>query len=417
MTNSFKYRGSAAALRSPGLIQAMLLLSTSSLAVIVTTVLGPSVPQMQRHFSAVNGADYLVPIAVTVPMLVMAVVSILAGAVGDRLGRKRMLVWGLVCYGIVGTAPLWLSSLYQIIGSRFLLGVFDAMIVTSGTVMIGDYYRDAKRERMLALATTVSSISAVAFTFLGGFIGELGWRAPYAVYFVGWLLAPLMQLFLWESGPAHATSEQAGEPTSPGLLFRPRLLAAICSIGFFVGIVFILVPIHLGFLMDGLGVTSSQLIGMSAALNSVGVVAGTLLFGWILAERLSVSLQLAVGFAIAGVGCLAMAAASSYSALTAAAIVNGVGCGALFPTLSTWNMRELPFQKRGFGTGAFMSSTFFGMFVNPLVVVGLTRLLHGRTDAVAALGWVLLVATCGAVIVKLTHGSRAPSVPDTSPGS
>src|SRR5271154_6153476 len=134
MTDSFKQSRSTAALRTPGMIQAMLLLSTSSLAVIVTTVLGPSVPQMQRHFAAIAGVDYLVPISVTVPMLVMAVVSILAGAAGDRLGRKRILVWGLVCYGVVGTAPLWLSSLYDIIGSRFLLGILDAMIVTSGTV-------------------------------------------------------------------------------------------------------------------------------------------------------------------------------------------------------------------------------------------------------------------------------------------
>lgn len=378
--------------RVPRAIQALLLLSTSSLAVMVTAVLGPSVPKMQAHFASVPGAEYLVPLAVTIPLAMMALLSVLAGVLADRFGRKRMLVGALLFYGIIGSAPMWLDSLNAILAVRLALGVFDAAIMTASTVMIGDYYHGAKRQRMLALGTTVSSLSAVVLTVLGGALGAQSWRTPYAVYGIALLLAPLMQVYLWESRPTGQRRVDVESVAEEGVIFRPRLLAGICVVGLFAGIAFIFVPIHLGFLMESIGIRSTQSIGVSISLHSLGVVGGTLLFGWVLAQRLSVPYQLATSVVLAGLGCLGMAMATTYAGMTAAAVLNGIGAGVLLPTLSTWNMRELPFAQRGLGTGAFMSSTFLGMALNPLVIVYFAQTLGGHAAAVAALGVLLLTA-------------------------
>jgi hypothetical protein len=66
----------AAVHRRPCLVHAFILLVTSSLTVLVTAILGPSLPAMQAHFADVAGADFMVPLAMTAPMLTMAVLSV-----------------------------------------------------------------------------------------------------------------------------------------------------------------------------------------------------------------------------------------------------------------------------------------------------------------------------------------------------
>jgi hypothetical protein len=153
-------------------------------------------------------------------------------------------------------------------------------------------------------------------------------------------------------------------------------------------------------------VHSSAAIGVAAGLNSLGVVTGTLCFGWLVGPRLPVSGQLALAAALTGLGFVGMGFADSYAALTAAAIANGFGAGLLLPTAVSWNLRDLPFAHRGFGVGAFQSCQFFGMFANPFVVVSLERSLGTRAAAVVVVGLALIAAAFGALIVSV-RGRRA----------
>ena len=103
-----------ASMREPRFIQAALLLLTASLTVLVTAILGPSMPAMQAHFKDVPGADYLVPLTMTAPMLMMAGLSVFVGELADRVGRKPLLLGSVMLYAVVGTAPLYLLSLIHI---------------------------------------------------------------------------------------------------------------------------------------------------------------------------------------------------------------------------------------------------------------------------------------------------------------
>lgn len=375
--------------REPTWVQAVILLITSGLTVLVTAILGPSLPAMQAHFKDVPGADFLVPLTMTAPMLMMAGLCVFAGELADRFGRKRLLVAAAALYGIAGTAPMYLDSLVAIIASRFALGVLEAALMTISTTMIADYFDGSRRERLMSLQTTVAATSAFLLNNLGGVIAEHGWRAPYAVFVVGLLLAPLMAVFLWE--PSSRSTMTATEVEMDKQGFRPGQLVFVCLLAVLLGIVFLTVPVHFGYLYGAIGVQSPSQIGMAYGINSLGVIAGTLLFGWVLAARLKVGYQLACGAMLAGIGFLMMKQASDYGMLTAAGFVNGVGAGILLPTMVTWNMRDLPLSRRGVGTGAFQSCLFFGMFVNPILVVGLEKALASpRSHAIGVEGLIVL---------------------------
>jgi len=391
--------------REPRLIQALILLVTSSLTVLVTAVLGPSLPAMQAHFKDVAGADFWVPLTMTAPMLMMAGLSVFAGELADRVGRKPLLVGATILYALVGTAPLYLDSLPAIIASRFALGVMEAVLMTVSTTMIGDYYEGARRERFMSLQTTVASISAFLFNTLGGAIAEHGWRAPYAVFAAALLLAPLMVIFLWE--PTSRATMSAAEFEQDSQLFKPGQLVLTCVLAVLLGIGFLTVPVHFGYLHGAIGVQSPAQIGMAYGANSLGVISGTLLFGWVLAARLRVPLQLAIGALIAGLGFVMMKTAGDYGALTLAGAVNGLGFGILLPTMVTWNMRDLPVSRRGMGTGAFQSCLFLGMFLNPILIVGLEKSLAApRAAAVGVEGMVVLALGVLALASALMPAGR-----------
>jgi MFS family permease len=123
----------------------------------------------------------------------------------------------------------------------------------------------------------------------------------------------------------------------------------------------------------------------------------------VLVARVGVALQLFISTAIAAAGFWMMGHAAAPGELTAGAIVNGFGCGLLLPAMVTWNMRTLPFAKRGFGTGAFQSALMLGMSVSSLIVVSMGNAAGSRAAAVAQ---VALAAAGAAVLALLARLAR-----------
>lgn len=179
-------------------MHAWLLLLCGCMSVLAAVVIAPVLPQMQEHFSATENVEFLVPMALTAPGLVIALLSMVVGIVADRTGRKNMLVAGLLMYAAFGVAPVFIESLPTIIGTRIGVGLAEAIIMTASVALIGDYYSGVQRERYLALNTTLSSSSAVIFIAIGGALGEFGWRTPFMVYSISIVLALWALVVLWE---------------------------------------------------------------------------------------------------------------------------------------------------------------------------------------------------------------------------
>ncbi|MGI4983421.1 MAG: MFS transporter [Janthinobacterium lividum] len=385
----------AAPARQANFFHGCLLLSTVICGTLAATVIGPVLPAMQRHFADIPHVTTLVPVVVTLPMLVLAALAIFIGWVADHVGRKRIMVGGLVLYAIAGTAPLYLDSIYLILASRALVGVAEAAVMTCSTTMIGDYFTGNERDRYVSLQTTFASVSAFIFNLMGGILGEHGWRVPFAVYALTLALAPLVQIFIWE--PArHPTQERRAQPPCAARNdaepeFSGWLLAQVCVVSFLAGVVFLMVPVHLAFMLVELGVHAPKQIGMSYAMNSLGVILGTLSFGWLLVGRFQVMHQLLLGTVVCGLGFMLMGGAHDYASMTLGATVNGFGCGLVLPAATGWALRTLPFARRALGIGAFMASQFLGYFCNPLIVMPMVAHMGSRLPVVNIWGILLIV--------------------------
>ncbi|WP_330262172.1 MFS transporter [Streptomyces griseorubiginosus] len=372
-----------------------LLMAGSCLPILGAVLIAPVLPQMQAHFADVPGVDALVPMALTIPALSLALLAPFAGVIVDRLGRKRLLVVSTVLYAILGTAPLWLDSLGAIVASRALVGVAEAAIMTCSTTLIGDYYSGRQRDRYLAMQTMCASISATAFFVLGGAAGSAGWRMPFWAYAVSLVLAPAMAAFLPRPRPtdrANEPSPTASELTEQAIKrpFPWRPLAGTCALTVFGAILFYTVQVEMAFLLDDMGVSNSGVIGLATAGSSAAVVVGAVVFAK--AGR-SPQVWLPTAFGLCTLGFAVIWLAPNPVVLTVGAVINCLGSGIMLPSLLTLAMSKLDYADRGRGTGLWTGSFFLGQFICPLAVLALTSAVGTLANALGVLALAGTVAT------------------------
>jgi len=381
--------------RAAGRAQALVLLFSSCLAVLGAVLLAPVLPRIEDAFAGTPGVATLTPIVLTAPALVVGLTAMIAGRIVDRLGRKRLLVGAMVVYAVVGTAPLWLQSLPLIVGSRVLVGLTEAAIMTCCTTLLADYFHGSRRERYLGLQVVFTTVGATIFFALGGALGAQSWRTPFWLYAVSLPLAALAARYIWQPAPQRATARTALPP------LPWRQLAAPVGVTLLGGLVFYVLIVELSFKLDSIGVESTGTIGAVSAIASLGTAAGASSFGRL--ARLGPLVTVPLAFAVSGIGLLCLAFAPTVPVVVVSAVVTGLGNGLLLPALLTRALGPLTFEQRGRGTGVWTSALFIGQFVCPLVVLALSGAIDGLGSALAVLGAVSLAAAVGVRLTRSGH--------------
>ncbi|MFC9425201.1 MFS transporter [Streptomyces sp. NPDC056987] len=134
--------------------------------------------------------------------LVCAALLILFGTLGDRVGRRRILLTGYALFGAASALAAFADGPLVLIGARALLGVGGAMIMPATLSILRAVFPD-RRERAMAIGvwTAVAAVGAAVGPVLGGFLVEHFWWG--SVFLVNIpllaLLLPLGRFLLPES--------------------------------------------------------------------------------------------------------------------------------------------------------------------------------------------------------------------------
>jgi DHA2 family multidrug resistance protein-like MFS transporter len=114
--------------------------------------------------------------AVDVYPLVLAGLLVTAGSLGDRFGRRRLLLIGATGFGTASALAAFAPSIGWLIAARALQGVFGAALMPSTLSLLRNLFLDA-RQRRLAVAIWAAGFSggAALGPVLGGFLLERFW--------------------------------------------------------------------------------------------------------------------------------------------------------------------------------------------------------------------------------------------------
>ncbi|EGG45972.1 MULTISPECIES: MFS transporter [Streptomyces] len=152
----------------------LVVLCVSLLLVAVdATVLHVAVPAVTEDLRP--GAIELLWIVDVYP-LVCASLLILFGTLGDRIGRRRVLLLGYALFGLASALAAFAGDAHMLIGARALLGVGGAMIMPATLSLLRQVFPD-RRERALAIGvwSAVAAVGAAVGPLLGGFLLEHFW--------------------------------------------------------------------------------------------------------------------------------------------------------------------------------------------------------------------------------------------------
>ncbi len=115
-------------------------------------------------------------------LLTLSALLILAGALADTYGRRRMFLIGLSGFGtasvLCGLAP----TMELLIAFRLLQGVFGAMLVPTSLAIINANFSGSERGRAFGIWAAATGVTTIAGPVLGGYVvDQLSWRFAFLI--------------------------------------------------------------------------------------------------------------------------------------------------------------------------------------------------------------------------------------------
>jgi MFS transporter, DHA2 family, methylenomycin A resistance protein len=389
-----------------------------------------------------------------------------AGALGDRIGAKRVFMAGFAIFTFASVACALAPNATILIVARGVQGLGAAILVPNSLALLNHAYPDTKlRGRAVGIWAAGASLALTAGPLVGGgLIALVGWRSIFLVnlpiglagLWLTWVyatettrspqreidlpgqIAAMMALgclagAIIEGGTlgwSHALviagfvasavlavlfvvqERRARRPMLPLSLFSHRMFALTSLVGLLVNVAFygLIFVFSLYFQrVNGMSpfATGLAFVPMMAAVLPVNLVAARI------AERIGAPVTIAFGAALAAGGCLALLGigpGTPYWATCGQLIVIGAGLGLLVPPLTSTLLGSVEKSRSGVAAGVLNATRQTGSVLG----VALFGALAGQANAFMAGAHASLVISAalllvaGAAIWWGSVASRAP---------
>jgi DHA2 family multidrug resistance protein-like MFS transporter len=137
------------------------------------TVLSFALPDISRSLQPTGTALLWI---VDIYPLVLAGLLIPMGSLGDRYGRRRMLVVGSIGFAAVSVVAAFAPGTEWLIAARAVLGFFGAMLMPSTLSLLRNIFVDRNQRRLaIAIWATGWALGAAVGPILGGILLEHFW--------------------------------------------------------------------------------------------------------------------------------------------------------------------------------------------------------------------------------------------------
>ncbi|MGB6126265.1 MAG: MFS transporter [Gordonia sp. (in: high G+C Gram-positive bacteria)] len=409
-----------------------------SLVVAAMAALNTALPDIARATGATTGQMTWIIDGYT---LVLAALLLPAGAIGDRFGRRPILMVGVIIFGLGSLAAIWVDSPTELIITRLIAGVGAAMIMPATLSLITAGVPREKRAIAISIWAGVAGAGAILGFFVTGVLLEyFHWHSVFITFAASSLLILLLTFTIGNSKDEHPgafdivgslTSMTAIAAVVFGLLEAPHRgwtdpLILLCLIG---GVILIgafilieqrrespLLDVDLfrnrafaaGSLSVGLQFFASfgvfyllllqlQLVFGYSALKSavalfpmvIGVGVFAMIGNWVAVRFDSLRFVLATGIAIAALGVLAIGIidADVYWKLGTMLGICAVGIGLATAPSTTAIMSNTPLENQGVGSAVNDTARELGAAIGialagSLLAAGYSKRIEGTADLV-----------------------------------
>ncbi len=343
------------------------------------------------------------------------------GSLGDRFGRKLMVLRALVAIGFFIGCMAFARTPFELFGLRLLQGVFSGFVAPSIT-LVSVAAPPGIQGRVTGTLQTALAVGTIAGPLLGAFVeSRYGLSALFLCVSGAAFASALVVLVLVREGPIERGAGPMGWGGWGGwgvgarallgdvaLHGRSadlrRMLWIVFSVQFAVGTTLPLLELYVREVWDG---DAARVPGLTAALFSLMAIVDLVcmpLWGH-LGDRRGHREMLGRSTLFTGVALLLHAVVPGYGALVVARLLLASACAGTKPCSIGLMAEVTPVERRGGAVGMVLSARQFGVSLSAMAGGGLSTLLglHG------------LFAASGFVLVLVAFGVRRKRSLDASP--
>ena len=225
------------------------------------------IPQIREAFDTTTGA---VAAAIPAYLVPFAVLQLVSGTIGERLGRRRVVRAGYIAYAVFCVLSALAPTFGLFLASRALQGAANAFLTPLLLAGLADSGPPERLGRTVGTFAAVQTAAIALSPLCGGLLGEVDWRlaflVPAAVAAALSFFAPADAVRALDAEPARLRSVLTRRV---GILSAAAFLgyAGITGLGFLVAIrsedAFALGSTERGMVLAGFGV-AGMLFGRSA---------------------------------------------------------------------------------------------------------------------------------------------------------
>lgn len=368
------------------------------------------IPSMQEWGAQFGSSQAAVQLTFSGYVAAYGGFQLIYGPLSDRLGRKKVLLFGLALAGLGSGLGALATDLVQLTAARVLQGAGSAAGMVVGRAMVQDIFHGPERTRVMAYVGMAMGLCPPLATIIGGQLHvQLGWQANFVLMTV---LALVLLAAAWRGLPDHkpATTAQphwlgamlasyARLARAPGFLLHVVILSMTTATfyAFLAG-----APIVLG----SYGVGPGR-IGYFIMCVPLSYIVGNYLITH-MAHRAGdrTMMRLGQGFTVGGIALmlvLGLAGVDTPLAFSLPLMLVGLGHGLLVPSALVGTVGLLPALAGSAAAVAGLMQQVLGAFSG--YAVGLVP--H---DGAVNLGWIMLgFALFASLAMLLLH--RRPAKP------
>ena len=163
-------------------------------------------------------------------LLTLSALLLLGGALGDRYGRRRLFVIGLVVFTLASLACGLAPTGGALIGARLVQGIGGALLVPGSLALIDASIRRADRGKAIGVWAGLSGVTSALGPFVGGWlVSAVSWRWIFLIN------VPLAAVALV------VALRHVAESRDPAATGRPDLAGAACVTLGLSGVVYALI--------------------------------------------------------------------------------------------------------------------------------------------------------------------------------
>lgn len=164
----------------------------SAMAFIDGTALNVVLPSLQKSLNA-TGADLFW--LLNAYLLMLASLILVGGSLGDKLGRKKIFMLGILVFILGSTACGFAPTVFLLIIFRIIQGVGGALMIPGSLSLITSSINEKERGKAIGTWSAITTVVTMGGPILGGTLADAGlWRY---IFFINVPIGIVALIILW----------------------------------------------------------------------------------------------------------------------------------------------------------------------------------------------------------------------------